>query len=119
MRTLGFFRILLAVTAAGTLVLSLIPNTPQPPLDFPLLDKVEHAAAYAVLTFLSVGSFRGRSRVTVLRSILICSAYGGLIEILQGFTGRTVESADFFFDFLGAAVGGILGSLIHTDPSSP
>jgi len=119
MRTIGFFRILLALTAAGTLVLSLIPNTPKPPLDVPLLDKVEHALAYAVLTFLSVGSFRGRRRVVVIRSILICSAYGGLIEVLQGFTGRTVELADFFFDILGAGVGGVLGSLIHTHPSSP
>ena len=49
-----------------------------------------------------------KHKTTILFTIIISSLYGGLIEFLQGFTGRTPEGLDLLFDSAGAATGVLL-----------
>lgn len=111
------FRLFLTASAAGITLLSLLPDTPDIPVAVPFLDKIEHALAYAVLAFFAVGSFRGRRSRVIFWSILACSAYGGLIEIMQIYTGRNAEAADFLFDGFGALSGGLLAGRWIRPPS--
>lgn len=41
--------------------------------------------------------------------LIACVVYGGLLEILQRYTGRTPEGLDLLFDGLGALFGGLAG----------
>lgn len=106
-RSLRASRILAAVAAALILVASLVPVTP--PADRPGLDKIEHLAAYVLLGFLLFLATGRRGAAVVLVSIGLCTAYGGLIEILQPLFGRSRELADGIVDFAGASVGSLLG----------
>ena len=107
-------RILTIIVAASILVLSLVPNHPQIRGGFHLADKIAHFIAYLVLSFLVIVSyFEGKRGRTALAAFVIvavsCVLFGGLIEILQRFTGRLPELWDLAADVLGAAVGSLLG----------
>lgn len=106
------YRLLLTLTAVGITILSLMPETPDAAPVFPGFDKIAHTVSYFVLTFFTVGAFSGRRSRIILWSIVLCSAYGGILEILQGCTGRSVEFADFLFDILGSAAGGCVGGAL-------
>ena len=101
---------LLILIASGILVLSLLPETPINIKFLMGLDKVQHWLAYAVLGFLVLLTINGRGGSLPLYyaiCVFSCTIYGGLIEVLQGFTGRTPETADFFVNMFGAAAGGV------------
>jgi VanZ family protein len=103
--------ILLVILAAGILVLSLLPETPLSVTFLMGLDKVQHWLAYTCLGFLVLLTIQGRKGVLLLYfglSVFACTMYGGLIEVLQGFTGRNPDMADFFVNMFGAASGGVL-----------
>lgn len=89
-----------SVCVVVVLVAALIPpQTIVPPTGW---DKVNHALAFAVLAMLGCGSYPER-RAPVLLGLL---AYGGLIELLQSFTGyRTAETLDVVADAVGLLVG--------------
>lgn len=72
---------LLAFCAAAifAFVMAVLPAPPV--LIQNLSDKVQHATAFAVLTVLAMGAF---PRARPLYIILSLSAFGGLIEIVQG-----------------------------------
>ncbi len=101
---------LLVLLAAGILVLSLLPEVP---FDFKSLlgeDKVQHWLAYAVLGFLVLLTINRQGRSLLLYyaiSVISCTIYGGLIEALQNFTGRTPDPVDFLVNMFGAAVGAV------------
>ncbi len=100
---------LFTAVAAAIAVLSLIPKLPQPAIEFHWIDKVEHLAAYAVFgaslfNALPRGKLKGRF-FTVLAVALV---YGGTVEFLQQYTGRTPELFDLLADFLGAAAGAFI-----------
>ena len=95
--------IMLILCAAAVLVFSLFISAPKI-AGTKYSDKIEHTAAYMVLGFLFLFSFT-ENRYTVIYSILICTFYGGLIELLQNFTGRNAELADLLADFAGSAAG--------------
>lgn len=98
-------RILLGVIAAAILALSLSPRpfpVPQNPL---LSDKVEHAASYMVLGAVAALSLRRKNAAGLLLVLGACSAYGGVIEIVQPLVGRTRDILDFTADVLGSACG--------------
>ncbi|MBN1685325.1 MAG: hypothetical protein JW852_01665, partial [Spirochaetales bacterium] len=40
--------------------------------------------------------------------VFSCTMYGGLIEVLQRYTGRTPDTVDFFVNMFGAATGGVI-----------
>jgi VanZ family protein len=109
-----FWRILAIVVAAGIAVLSLIPKPPEIPIGFHFADKIAHYIAYVVLSFLvfasvSEGKRIGASLTTVLVVAASCVIFGGLIEILQMFTGRRPELWDLVADLIGAVSGALLG----------
>ncbi|MBT3272472.1 MAG: VanZ family protein [Spirochaetales bacterium] len=103
--------ILLVILAVGILVLSLLPETPLSVTYLMGLDKVQHWLAYTCLGFLVLLTIQGRKGVLLLYfglSVFACTMYGGLIEVLQGFTGRNPDIADFFVNMFGASAGGVL-----------
>jgi VanZ family protein len=100
-------RILTAVVAAVILVASLVPMPTRS--DPPNFDKVEHLAAYVLLGFLVFLATGKKGAAVLLVSVGFCTAYGGLIEIVQPLFGRSRELADWIVDFAGGFVGSLLG----------
>ncbi|MDA3938434.1 MAG: VanZ family protein [Spirochaetia bacterium] len=101
-RAIGFISIALTI-----LILSLVPKPPEIIREFALSDKIMHLAAYIALAF-SMGFILPHSfkvKTVVLFTIISSSLFGGLIEFLQGFTGRSPELLDLFFDTAGAEFG--------------
>lgn len=99
-------RWLFAATAVIVMVLSLAPLEP----DAPSLgwDKANHLAAFALLALLGCRAYPAHISI-VLAGLL---AYGGLIEVLQSFTGyRRAEWADLLADALGLPLGWMVARL--------
>jgi len=110
-----FRRILAIVVAAGIAVLSLIPKPPEIPVGIHFADKIAHFIAYVVLSFLvfasiSQGRRGGPALAAVLIVTVVCVLFGGLIEILQMFTGRHPEFWDLTADTIGAVCGALAGA---------
>ena len=102
--------VLLLVLAAGIMILSLLPEVPVDVRFFMGLDKVQHWIAYAGLGFLVLLTISSSKSVLVFYyaiAVFSCTMYGGLIEVLQGFTGRNPDVADFFVNLFGAASGSV------------
>lgn len=88
--------------------LSLAPSPPTP-LRFTHADKLEHLIAYAALMgwFCQI-YFTQRQRTFLALS---CLAYGGIIELLQGWSEyRSAEWMDLLADSLGVALGWLLNT---------
>ena len=104
---------LLVAVASIILVVSLIPGMPKSS-KMPHIDKIGHGVAYALLAFLLFGVLRipVRSETwTIILSLLGCVVYGGIIELLQGVTGRSSEFLDLVSDFAGSSAGASLAML--------
>lgn len=100
------FRAAFAAALVVVLVLSLLPS-PEPPPFSTGWDKSDHVSAYLVLGLLGIGACTNRFR---LWPALL--AYGGVIELLQGFVGwRTASWGDFLADGIGLGIALLLGSL--------
>lgn len=80
---------------------SLTPTPPNISLPIPQFDKLEHFGAYLLMTAWFIAAFP-RKRWWVA---LVFVALGGLIEILQGYTGRDPDWFDWFADCIGVAAG--------------
>lgn len=95
--------VLFWLALAVTLVMALLPRPPVGPLG--VNDKVQHMAAFAVLSLLAWLAFP-RQRLSVL--FLTLAAIGGLIEILQMIPAlhRDADVKDWIADCL--AIGGVL-----------
>lgn len=101
--------VLFWLALAVTLVMALLPRPPVGPLG--VNDKLQHMAAFAVLSLLAWLAFP-RRRLSVL--FLTLAAIGGLIEILQMIPAlhRDADVKDWIADCLAiAAVLGLCGSL--------
>ncbi len=103
-------------------VLSLLPR--EYAVSSGLGDKVEHIAAYALLTFLAVPGWKERTSPWVIGLIII--GYGGLLEILQSIApGRDSSWLEIVANCLGVILGiGIVGLMrmatrakAHSKPS--
>ncbi|MFP4383768.1 MAG: VanZ family protein [Spirochaetia bacterium] len=110
--------ILFFIAALGILIFSLIPNPPHP-VNREIDDIVLHFAAYLILGFLGVQSLIIR-QITVKNFVLIMiilsaalAAYGGIIEVMQRYTGRNTNLIDLAADFAGSVAGIILGLLFR------
>ena len=87
--------------------LTLIPlNTPE---DVPGSDKIHHLLAFGALTFPSAAFYPK----ALLRVVFVAAFYGGLIEIIQPYVGRSGELADFIADLAGIGLGASIGLLLH------
>ncbi len=79
----------------------LMPNPPSAPA-IPGFDKVEHAGAFVVMTWWFAVLF---PRVP-WRLLVVFSAYGAAIEVLQGLSGyRDGDPLDWLADTLGVFAG--------------
>ena len=112
-----FWRILAIIVAVGIVALSLLPKPPEIPVGIDYADKFAHFFAYLVLGFLVFASiFWGKNTGTILSTVFIvtglCVFYGGLIEILQAFTGRRPELWDLAADLFGAVCGASICALV-------
>ena len=96
--------------ASVILVLSLVPRPPEVIKVFSFSDKIEHFAAYIALSLsFAFLIFSCNLRKTAVFAVLFSSLYGGVIEVLQGFTGRSPE----FLDLLSDTAGAVTGTLIY------
>jgi VanZ family protein len=92
------------------LVLSLLPPSETPGsflFQIPYGDKLLHFLFYLILGvfwLLAIPAFRNTSHKMVRISIILaCIVFGGIIEILQGFSGfRTMDAYDWLADAAGA-----------------
>lgn len=105
--------------AVGFAILYLSISTgeslPKIPL-FDNADKVVHFLMYAGLTFTLTWAMRERGKSlisTALWAILIASAFGGLMEIIQPyFPPRTGDILDFIADAAGAGCSFIITDIL-------
>jgi VanZ family protein len=97
-----------ALTAFFALVIALLTLLPQAPdpQGIPGFDKLAHTAAFAVLAMPMAWCHPHRWRAVALAVL----AYGGAIEIVQPFTGRTASWGDLLADGTGAVAGAVLAS---------
>jgi len=100
-----------AACAALLLYLSVCPERAEAQGDqaaVPHLDKLLHAGAYGLLAWLLARAVGGTAKAgpgdVALIACIWASAYGGLIEILQGLTGRTPDVVDLLANVAGAAL---------------
>lgn len=90
-------------------VFSLMPHPPAPQQGLLAWDKLQHAAAYGMLTFLGAMAFtfyRKDPGQRFLPAAGVATVAGGMLEVAQGVltVSRTAEVADLLADAVGAAV---------------
>lgn len=95
----------LAVVIAG-FTLTPLPPGPTMPAG---MDKVYHFLAFAVLVFPVIVTDTGRWTWVVPVAIV----YGGGIELLQPFVGRSAEWLDFGANVSGVLAGAALSEILH------
>lgn len=98
--------------AGGWLIILLITylsltHSPPAPLRFEHADKLEHMAAYTLLMGWFCQLYFARKQRIWLAFAFI--AFGGIIELLQGWSGyRTADWLDLLSDSLGVGLGWLL-----------
>ena len=82
--------------------------TPSPPhLEAHVWDKLLHVTAYFGLAGLAALSLK--SRRALIYAVLGLIAFGGLLEIAQGMTGRDADWLDEAANTLGTLLGALAG----------
>jgi VanZ family protein len=88
------------------LVVSALPGKAIPEVRFIGADKIVHAMLYAILSILLITGLLKQNSIPVMRcfacswSLLLCSIYGGLLEIMQHYfiPDRTGDIKDVYFN---------------------
>ena len=109
MKVIAAVRIILVILFVVTTYLMLTPRPPEIDTGLAHIDKIEHAAVFAVLSFLFSLSMIGLKNSRIRRfvsAVLILCAYGIIMEYLQILTGRNFELADMAADAAGVLAGG-------------
>ncbi|WP_435119013.1 VanZ family protein [Halolamina sp. C58] len=93
--------------AAVVLVASLVPGGGGGGTIGPVgVDKLLHVVGYAALAAASLFALRTRTLPAILAVAVAVTAFGGGVELLQGFVpGRAVSVLDLVADAIGAALG--------------
>ena len=106
-RRAGTGRVALGLTLGLGLVIGWATLNPNPLPDVQLKggDKLHHVLAFAILM---LPAAMMRPRLMLLLGPVL-AAYGGLIEIVQPYFGRSRELADWHADLMGIALGAGLG----------
>ncbi|MEO7587147.1 MAG: VanZ family protein [Arachnia sp.] len=103
-------RVSILITIALAAVIAVLTLMPPNQVEVPSgSDKTYHFLAFAALA-LPLAAVRPRWSVALF---LLYSAFGGAIEIIQPFVGRSRELADLVADMAGIAIGMALGFLAH------
>ncbi|MFW5871206.1 MAG: VanZ family protein [Verrucomicrobiota bacterium] len=111
--TLRVRRLIFAGYLLCVLLLSVMPGPESVRLPrFPHLDKVVHFILYAVMSGLLLNALRSGARRSIkagLAVVILCSAYGLLLEMLQGVLteSRQMSMGDFAANFAGALSGAV------------
>jgi VanZ family protein len=85
---------------------------PQPMIELSSSDKVQHMAAFLVLTLLGSAAYRGVSRVGLMLAMI---AFGAAIEVAQMVPQlhRDAEWSDWLADVLAVLLGLALAHLVE------
>ena len=116
-RSLRFLRLGWAAWLVLVVTVSLLPGESRPIQALSALPfgaKIHHAASYALLGFLPVLRERRRTAIALLVAVTVL---GGVVEVLQPYTGRTTDLMDWMANLAGMAVGAWIALLFR--PSSP
>lgn len=98
------------LTIALAIVIAILTLTPPIQMDMPAgSDKSYHFLAFAALA-LPLATVRPRWSPALL---VVFSAYGAAIEIIQPYVGRSRELADLIADVVGIVCGLVLGWLVR------
>lgn len=89
-------------------ILTLMP-TPHMPRSNSHWDKFAHLTAFLVLVFPTAALWPRVTAWIGLAAVL----YGGVIELIQPFTGRSAELGDLLADGIGVGLGIILGASLR------
>lgn len=113
-------RLALIFYAVFLVIVSLLPSDNLPKIpdwsDLFSPDKAAHFGVYAFFAVLLSAELYPRSSTKgILYAILLASAFGALIEILQGISGlgRQADFIDMAANGLGACLGGLLFWAAH------
>ena len=105
----------LVVALAATvcvLVATHIPREAMPKvLQQDLLDKIEHVAAYGVISFLFVRSLRKRAFPSLAALLLVLAVIGALDELTQPLVNRCASVVDYAADVIGISLGCVVSLL--------
>ena len=99
--------ILLTLIMTTVLTLAMLWPIHQSPPAPDGSDKVVHLIAFAALTL----PLARTGRFGLIPIFIATSAYGGIIEVLQPFFGRSSDMQDWIADIAGVALGMMLGLL--------
>ncbi len=102
------FFVLTAVLAVLIAILTLAPVSV--PVTVPSNDKVHHLIAFAALLLPCAFLYR-RALYYILPGAIL---FGGMIELIQPYVGRTGEWADFGADAIGAMLGVAIGLALRS-----
>ena len=104
----GFPLVAISVTAvlAAVIAVLTLAQLPVHQNGVPGSDKLHHLLAFAALAF-PLSAARPRLAPWVVLGVV---GYGGLIEIIQPYTGRQAEWGDLVADAGGALLGSVAGA---------
>jgi len=90
---------------------SLLPSEGIGVEDFINADKIVHVCFYMVMTYLLLRVLRSHSIGIYIASVTLCSAYGALMEYLQGASdfGRYFD----YYDIIANISGSLIGALFY------
>ncbi len=99
------FRVFLGFYLVTSVALLLIPGAMalMPNID----DKILHMIGFSVMAFLAINALNKPSLGLGLAVMISGTVFGGSTELLQGFTGRSVNP----YDALANAVGIVIGCI--------
>jgi len=100
-----FPRIAVSATIVLAIIIAYLALTPVPNFTLGKGDKVNHIAAFAALIFVTTSLYPVALKWILPSAIL----FGGMIEIVQPYFGRTRDIEDFFADLVGLAIGMLIG----------
>ena len=106
-------RLIRVAAASAAVVIAVASLSPQlPAIETGFGDKLDHLAAYSVLSLLVASGWSGRVAPRVIVGAAV--GFGGLLELLQHFSpGRQADWADFAVNSLGAVTGLALAMLVR------
>ncbi len=104
-----FPRTALSATFVLTIVIAVLALSPTQNISLGGGDKLNHMAAFAALIFVTSSLYPVALKWTLPFAVL----FGGLIEIVQPYVGRTRDIEDFVADLAGLAIGMLLGRCLR------
>jgi len=97
----------LTLTMTTLLTLAMLWPIKHPPLAPDGTDKLVHLITFAALAF----PLARTARFGFVLVFICASAFGGFIEVLQPFFGRSADIHDWVADIVGVALGVAMGLL--------